>query len=76
MIKLKSLPEHPEKALQKVGWNWMLGADTAPYVTSDVVVISEEVANQYYQAAATLYDMLVEAGQHVIDNIDSLLLRL
>lgn len=68
MIKLKSLPEHPEKALQKVGWNWMLGADTAPYVTSDVVVISEEVANQYYQAAATLYDMLVEAGQHVIDN--------
>jgi len=68
MIKLKSLPEHPEKALQKVGWNWMLGADTAPYVTSDVVVVSEEVANQYYQAAATLYDMLAEAGQHVIDN--------
>lgn len=68
MIKLKSLPEHPEKALQKVGWNWMLGTDTASYVTSDIVVVSEEVANQYYQAAGTLYDMLVEAGQHVIDN--------
>ncbi|WP_221394236.1 glutathionylspermidine synthase family protein [Dyadobacter sp. NIV53] len=68
MIHLKSLPEHPEKALQKVGWNWMLGTDTAPYVTSDVVVISEETADQYYHAAETLYDMLVEAGQHVVDN--------
>lgn len=68
MIKLKSLPEHPDKALQKVGWNWMLGTDTAPYVTSDVVVVSEEVATKYYEAASTLYDMFVEAGQYAIDN--------
>ncbi|TDE13401.1 glutathionylspermidine synthase family protein [Dyadobacter psychrotolerans] len=69
MVNLKSLPEHPEKALQKVGWNWMLGTDTAPYVTSDVVVVSEQEATQYYQAATTLYDMLVEAGQHAIDHV-------
>ena len=68
MVHLKSLPEHPDKALQKVGWNWMLGTDTAPYVTSDVVVVSEQEANQYYQAATTLYDMLVEAGQYAIDH--------
>jgi len=68
MIKLKSLPEHPDSALQKVGWNWMLGTDTAPYVTSDIVVVSEEVATKYYEAASTLYDMFVEAGQYAIDN--------
>jgi glutathionylspermidine synthase len=68
MINLKSLPEHPEKALRNVGWNWMLGTDTAAYVTSDVVVVSEEEAAQYDQSAATLYDMLVEAGQYAIDN--------
>lgn len=68
MIKLKTLSNHPEKALQNVGWNWMLGTDTSPYVISDMVVISEELANQYYEAAGTLYDMLIEAGQYAIDN--------
>ncbi|GGB92787.1 glutathionylspermidine synthase family protein [Dyadobacter sediminis] len=68
MIKLKTLSNHPEKALQNVGWNWMLGTDTSPYVISDMVVISEELANQYYEAAETLYDMLIEAGQYAIDN--------
>jgi len=41
MVRLKSLPNHPEKGLQKVGWDWMLGADTAPYVVSDVVVLKK-----------------------------------
>jgi glutathionylspermidine synthase len=68
MINLRSLAETPEKALQTVGWNWMLGTDTAAYVTSDVVVVQEADANQYYQAAATLYDMLIEAGQYAIDH--------
>jgi len=68
MIKLKTLSNHPEKALQNVGWNWMLGTDTSPYVISDMVVITEELANHYYEAAGTLYDMLIEAGQYAIDN--------
>ncbi|WP_167276489.1 glutathionylspermidine synthase family protein [Dyadobacter arcticus] len=67
MVNLKSLPNPPEQALQNVGWNWMLGTDTAPYVVNDVVIVGEEQATQYYDAANTLYDMLVEAGQHVID---------
>lgn len=68
MIKLKSLPQTPESALQKLGWNWMLGTDTTPYLVKDVVVIDEDTATQYYEAAATLYDMFVEAGQYAIDN--------
>lgn len=68
MVRLKSLSNHPEQALQKVGWDWMLGADTAPYVVSDVVLVKEEEAVQYYEAAGTLYEMMVEAGQYVIDN--------
>ncbi|MBE9464973.1 glutathionylspermidine synthase family protein [Dyadobacter subterraneus] len=68
MIKLKSLPKTPESALQKLGWNWMLGTDTTPYLVKDVVVVDEDTATQYYEAAATLYDMFVEAGQYVIDN--------
>jgi len=68
MIKLKSLPQTPESGLQKLGWNWMLGTDTTPYLVKDVVVVDEESATSLYEAAATLYDMFVEAGQYAIDN--------
>lgn len=68
MIKLKSLSKHPEEALSNIGWNWMLGTDTTSYVTNDVVVVSEHLADQYYQASAALYEMMVEAGQYAIDN--------
>lgn len=67
-VKLKSLSQGPESALNKLGWNWMLGTDTVPYLVKDVLVVEEEVANAYYEAALTLYDMFVEAGQYVIDH--------
>jgi glutathionylspermidine synthase len=69
MIKLKNLPEHPEKALRQLGWSWMLGADTSPYVVNDVVIVKEDEANEFYEAASTLYDMFVEAGQYAIDHL-------
>ncbi|PSL26521.1 glutathionylspermidine synthase family protein [Dyadobacter jiangsuensis] len=68
MIKLKSLPNPPQAALQKAGWDWALGTDTAPYVVNDMVIVTEQQAENYYEAAGTLYDMLIEAGQHAIDH--------
>ncbi|KAA0991356.1 glutathionylspermidine synthase family protein [Dyadobacter aurulentus] len=68
MVEVRTLVDGPERALRNAGWDWMLGTDTVPYVVNDVVVIKEELANQYYDAANTLYDMLVEAGQYVVDN--------
>lgn len=67
MVKLKSLPNPPQAALQKAGWDWALGTDTTPYVVNDMVVVTEQQAEGYYEAAGTLYDMLVEAGQYAID---------
>lgn len=68
MVKLKSLPNPPQDALQKAGWDWALGTDTTPYVVNDMVVVSEQQAESYYEAAGTLYDMLIEAGQYAIDH--------
>ncbi|MCE6988184.1 glutathionylspermidine synthase family protein [Dyadobacter sp. CY323] len=68
MIKLKSLPNPPDKALENVGWNWMLGTDTVPYVVKDMVVITDAQATKYHDSAMDLYDMFVEAGQYVIDH--------
>jgi glutathionylspermidine synthase len=67
-MKLKKLVTPPQQSLRNAGWDWMLGEDTLPYITDDVVVVSEQEAEQYYEAANELYEMFIEAGQHVLDN--------
>ncbi|MBA4850760.1 glutathionylspermidine synthase family protein [Emticicia sp. BO119] len=67
-MKLKKLVTPPQQSLRNAGWDWMLGEDTLPYITDDVVVVSEQEAEQYYEAANELYEMFIEAGQHIIDN--------
>lgn len=63
------MPQHPENALRKLGWQWMLGEDTLPYLVQEAVVVNEAEADDYYEAAKTLYGMFVEAGQYAIDQL-------
>jgi glutathionylspermidine synthase len=65
---LTSLPVAPDSQLRNLGWDWMIGQDTLPYLTNEVVAISPAEAEAYYEAANELFDMFVAAGQHVIDN--------
>ncbi|GAB3260827.1 glutathionylspermidine synthase family protein [Larkinella harenae] len=67
MVTTRHLTTSPDQQLRNVGWNWMLGTDTVPYLTNEAVVISPEEADAYYEASNQLFEMLVEAGQHVID---------
>lgn len=68
MIKLKSLVVTPEEQLRRLGWEWMLGVDTLPYITKEVVLVRKEEAEAYGKAAEQLYEMFTEAAQHVLDN--------
>lgn len=68
MIELKPLKQRPDALLKETGWDWMLGTDTTPYVTNEMVSISNEAAASYYESAGQLYEMLVDAGQYMIDN--------
>ena len=67
-MKSKNLLITPDTSLQNIGWNWMLGENTLPYITNEIVVVSETEAENYYEAANELYEMYVYAAQHVIDN--------
>lgn len=67
-MKLKNLTISPEASLRNIGWNWMLGEDTLPYITNEMVVVSENEAENYFDAANELYEMYIAAAQHVIDN--------
>lgn len=66
MIKLKTLENSPLQTLKEEGWKWMLGEDTLPYVTNDMVTVSENTAEAYYKAGNELYEMFIKAAEHVL----------
>lgn len=68
MIKLRSLAKSPDSILKSLGWDWALGTDTLPYVTGDVVEVSQEAAEIYYESGEQLFEMLREAAKYVVDN--------
>lgn len=67
-MKFKNLAKAPTEVLNLEGWNWMLGEDTLPYLVNEMVVVSPQEAEQYYEATNSLYEMYCEAAQNVIDN--------
>lgn len=66
-MKLKKLDKSPGEVLKLEGWNWLLGEDTVPYLVDEMVVVSPQEAEAYYEAGNTLYEMFCEAAQNIID---------
>ena len=53
--------------LEELGLPWHTDSDNTSYICHEIVEITQEEAQGFYDAANTLYDMYVEAGQYVID---------
>ncbi|KYJ86494.1 glutathionylspermidine synthase family protein [Sulfurovum riftiae] len=68
MIALQKTTPLSTDYLESLGFVWHTDSDESPYVADELVVISEAEAEAYYEAANTLYDMFVEAAEHVIEN--------
>ncbi|WP_187647239.1 glutathionylspermidine synthase family protein [Nitrosophilus labii] len=68
MVRLKKIEPLSSGYLESIGFKWHTDSDGSPYVADELVVLSEDEANAYYEAANELYDMYVEAAQYVIEN--------
>jgi len=68
MLKLQKTTPLDTAYLESLGFVWHTDRDDTSYISDELVVISEEEAEAYYEAANTLYDMYVEAAEHVIEN--------
>jgi len=68
MVKLEKLQPLTAEFLERLGFHWHTDADGSAYVADEAVVVTEEEAEAYYEAANTLYDMFVEAGEYVVEN--------
>ena len=68
MITLRKTTPLTAEYLESLGFVWHTDSDESAYISDELVVISEAEAKAYYEAANTLYDMFVEAGEHVVEN--------
>ncbi|MEA3553029.1 MAG: glutathionylspermidine synthase family protein [Campylobacterota bacterium] len=67
-MNLKKLNPLTNKYLESIGFTWHTDLDNSSYISDEVVVVSQEEALKYYEAANELYDMYCEAGEYVIEN--------
>lgn len=68
MLNLQKIKPLTKEFLEESNFSWHTDLDNTPYISDEIIGVSEAEANAYYEAANELYDMFVEAAQFVIDN--------
>ena len=68
VVNLKQVAPLKQEYLEKLGFLWHTDSDNRSYVANELVVLNENEAEAYADAANELYDMFVEAGEYVIEN--------
>ena len=68
MVDTLAVEPLDKSVMEDVGMTWHTDEDGSDYVVDELVKVREDEAEAYYAAANALYDMFVEAAQHVIDN--------
>lgn len=56
------------KYLESLGFVWHTDSDDSSYISDELVVISKTEAEAYYESTNELYNMFVEAAEHVVEN--------
>jgi glutathionylspermidine synthase len=68
LISLRKINKLSDEKLDKIGFTWHTDSDGTKYVSDELVEITQEEAEAYYEAGNELYDMFVEAAEYVIEN--------
>jgi len=67
-MKLQKLQPLTNDYLESIGFVWHTDEDNTSYISDEILEITEEEANAFYEATNELYDMFCEAGEYVIEN--------
>lgn len=68
MITTRKVEPVGKEIMEEVGFGWHTDDDGTPYIIPELVPVTPAEAEDYYEASNTLYEMFIEAGQHIIDN--------
>ena len=59
-MKVTSLTPLTQEALEAIGLEWHTDLDSTPYVAPEMIEVSQEEAQAYYDAGNELYDMFCD----------------
>ena len=68
MVELKTVKPLESGVLEEIGLDWHTDSDGTDYIASDLVMVTADECTAYYEAANTIYEMYIEAAEHVIEN--------
>jgi glutathionylspermidine synthase len=68
MITPRTIKGVTPELMEEVGFNWHTDSDGSAYIANEVIDVTQSEAEAFYEAGNTLYEMFVEAGEHVIEN--------
>ena len=68
MITLQSVNPLDTKSLEQLGFTWHTDSDGSKYISEELVEVTQDEAEAYYETANAIYDMYVEAAEFVIQN--------
>jgi len=68
VVKLQKVQPLQREVLEEIGLDWHTDSDGTDYIASELVHVNQEESEAYYEAANTIYDMYVQAAEHVIEN--------
>ncbi|ASM35578.1 glutathionylspermidine synthase subfamily protein [Campylobacter sputorum subsp. bubulus] len=68
MLSLQKIKPLTKKFLEDSNFTWHTDPDNTPYISDEIVGVSQSEANAYYEAANELYDMFVAGAEYVIEN--------
>jgi glutathionylspermidine synthase len=57
-----------EEQLEEIGLQWHTDSDGSNYISDELMLVTEDEAEAYYNAANEIYEMMCEAGEYVIEN--------
>ena len=67
-MKITKLKPFSKNEFEQMGLEWHTDPDNSEYISDELIHVSEDEAEAYYEACNELYDMYVEAAGHVIEN--------
>lgn len=67
-MKLHKINPLNTEFMDNIGFSWHTDIDNSAYISDEIIEISQNEANAYYEATNELYDMFVEAGNYVVEN--------
>jgi len=68
MVHIQPIQPVSKKYLETLGFMWHTDNDESDYIANELVVVTQNEANTYYEAVNELYDMFIEAGEYIIQN--------